>query len=388
MALSPTELVELFESLLLPIPGAALPAGDSLSVEFLDEIQEVIRETDNNNEPRQPDWGRARELAEEILRNKSKHLQAASAYVEAIARTEGWAAAAPGLKLLQDLMDKFWDEGLLPVSVEGDNAYRARPIENLARRLALILREVPLTQRADGENLSWNSRHNEAKLAMWEPIVGRTPLSFYEGLQQQIETLSTALHSFESKMIEDRLFGSSEAPNTSSLRETIRDIKGVIDPIIEDKRKAAADGETEDVAGADPVQDDPGWSSARRMLGTGRVKDAIREMTRLASQEHGRNRFLRKLELAELLIRDLEQPENAREIKKPDQVMLAIVILEDLEEQIGKHTLDVWESPQLIGRILGQLARLCERVPIKQSRAADLRQRLRKLDPWQALRWE
>jgi hypothetical protein len=124
------------------------------------------------------------------------------------------------------------------------------------------------------------------------------------------------------------------------------------------------------------------------MLASGRVKDAIREMTRLASQENGRNRFVRKLELAELLIRDLEKSDSTREINKPDQMMLAIVILEDLEEYIAKHNLDSWESPQLIGRILGQLARLCERVPIKQSRAADLRQRLRKLDPWQALRWE
>ena len=387
MALSPPQLAELFESLLLPIPGATLPGGDSLSVDFLDQIQEEVRELDNDSQPRQPDWERVRALAEEILRNKSKHLQAASAFVEAIVRTEGWATAAAGLKLLQDLMERFWAEGLLPVTVDGDNAYRARPLENLARRLASILREVPLTKRADGENLSWNSRHNEAKLALWDSIVGRTPLAFYQGLQEDIETLSTTLHSLETTMIEDRLFGASESPNTSALRETIREIKALIGPIIEDKLKTSDGPETEDAAG-DSAQDDPAWSSARRMLGTGRVKDAIREMTRLASQEHGRNRFLRKLEFAELLIRDLEKVESEREIKKSDQIMLAVVILEDLEEYIGKHNLDTWESPQLIGRILGQLARLCEKVPIKQSRAADLRQRLRKLDPWQALRWE
>jgi len=42
----------------------------------------------------------------------------------------------------------------------------------------------------------------------------------------------------------------------------------------------------------------------------------------------------------------------------------------------------------LIGRIWGQLARLCQKIPMKQSSADDLRLRLRKLDPWQSIKWE
>ena len=99
-------------------------------------------------------------------------------------------------------------------------------------------------------------------------------------------------------------------------------------------------------------------------------------MTRLAASETcGRNRFQRKLLLAEVCLASKRE-------------RLARSILEELAEQIDKFQLESWESSDLIGSVWIRLYRLykqgsdtvrCSIAPASSTR------RLCRLDPWQAL---
>jgi hypothetical protein len=97
-------------------------------------------------------------------------------------------------------------------------------------------------------------------------------------------------------------------------------------------------------------------------------------MERLAALEYGRAKFLRKLGLAEICLANSRQ-------------RLAVKVLEQLSEQIESRNLTDWESPELIGRVWGNLYRCYLRDPSRESEAADLYHKLCRLDPWQAIRW-
>jgi hypothetical protein len=98
-------------------------------------------------------------------------------------------------------------------------------------------------------------------------------------------------------------------------------------------------------------------------------------MTQLAAQEHGRSRFLRRLALAEICM-------------QTGRAHLALVILEELAEQIKSLNLTAWESPELIGSVWGRLYReYLKAGDLKKERAEELYLSLCRLDPWQGLRW-
>ena len=99
-------------------------------------------------------------------------------------------------------------------------------------------------------------------------------------------------------------------------------------------------------------------------------------MTRLAAGEtSGRNRFKRKLLLAEVCMASKRE-------------RLARSILEELAEQIDKFQLDFWETSDLIGSVWIKLYTMYKRGeggPQDAERAGKLYGRLCRLDPWQAL---
>ena len=111
------------------------------------------------------------------------------------------------------------------------------------------------------------------------------------------------------------------------------------------------------------------------LIRSGQVEKGLAEMTRLAASEtNGRNRFQRKLLLAEVCLATKRE-------------RLARSILEELAEQIDKFQLELWESSELIGRVWIRLYRLY-RLGAESSdldRADKLYERLCRLDPWQAL---
>jgi type VI secretion system protein ImpA len=114
------------EELLQPIPGAD-PGGADIS---FDDVVDRMREARRADDPNlsQGDWQTeikvadprlVTELASAVLTGRSKHLQTAVWLGEAAIMRDGPAGAAQALRLLEGLLDRYWD-GMYP-RVEGED---------------------------------------------------------------------------------------------------------------------------------------------------------------------------------------------------------------------------------------------------------------------------
>ena len=139
------------KTLLAPIPGRE-PAGEWLRYEgTYDAVQEARREDDESlpkgiwlSKSKRADWAKVDVLCQKALRERTKDLQLAVWLAEAWLQIYGLPGFAQGLTLCAELLTRFW-ETLYPVIDEGDTAYRLAPLEFLERKVALRLKQVPLT---------------------------------------------------------------------------------------------------------------------------------------------------------------------------------------------------------------------------------------------------
>ena len=110
----------------------------------------------------------------------------------------------------------------------------------------------------------------------------------------------------------------------------------------------------------------------------GDIAAGLAEMAKLASQQYGRAHFQRRLRLAEICL-------------QTGRNKLGVAILEELAKISDEHHLENWESSILLGRVWGRLYQCyksAEPGSEQSVRAATLFDRLCRLDPWQALRWD
>src|SRR5260370_14600195 len=117
------------------------------------------------------------------------------------------------------------------------------------------------------------------------------------------------------------------------------------------------------------------WSEAEALVRSGKIEKGLAQMIHLAARETcGRNRFQRKLLLAEICLNSKRE-------------RLARSILEELAEQIDNLKLELWESSELVAGVWLQLYKLYNQGTDSSDhdRAAELYERLCRLDPWQAL---
>jgi len=117
------------------------------------------------------------------------------------------------------------------------------------------------------------------------------------------------------------------------------------------------------------------WGDAETLIRSGQIDRGLAQMVQLSAKETcGRNRFQRKLLLAEVCLASKRE-------------RLARSILEELAEQIDKHQLEMWESSELIAGVWIRLHKLYGQSTDSsdRDRAAKLYERLCRLDPWQAL---
>jgi hypothetical protein len=118
------------------------------------------------------------------------------------------------------------------------------------------------------------------------------------------------------------------------------------------------------------------WSLAEHLARSGDVDRALAQMTMLANVEpNGRVRFHRKLVLAEICL-------NTKRMR------LGKAILEELAELIDKHTLDQWETSDVVTAVWTRLYRCYAEEPGGDgdpARTEKLFERLCRLNPWQAL---
>ena len=138
---------ELVARLLQPIRSDA-PAGEDLRYDSrVDTIKEARREDldlpTNNAEAKRKlaDWPQVIQLTTKLLAEETKDLQLAAWLTEALMRSEGYAGFATGARLLQGLLDSFW-ETVHPLPEDGDDEVRVGPIEWIGAKLPIPLRMV------------------------------------------------------------------------------------------------------------------------------------------------------------------------------------------------------------------------------------------------------
>ncbi len=144
------------EQLLLPISDVC-PQGENMAYSALfDEIREARRaddlalaQGDWETAAKRSEWARVRQLCEEALCRRSKDLQIAAWYAEALTRIEGFNGLAIGLQLVTGLLQRYWDTGYPSLDRDGADERAAR-LDWLSAQLADEIRRVPLTAPAHG----------------------------------------------------------------------------------------------------------------------------------------------------------------------------------------------------------------------------------------------
>jgi tetratricopeptide (TPR) repeat protein len=307
---------------------------------------------------------------------------------------------------------------------------RAGPFEWLNNKLVDNIAEIPITARddqgddyshlqqqdarrtgsessckdADGEIDTDRKRAFDAQLAaghisadMFEKAIKATRRAAYEELSADFQQTYEEFQALE-KVVDEK-FG-DVAPNLAQCRSTLNEIRQSVSDILARKRRdepdpvpvtpgAEGNGVESGAGGANPMvmripltlHDVAGsaangsWQEAESLIRSGQVEKGLADMTRLAASEtSGRNRFQRKLLLADICLG------SGRE-------RLARSILEELAEQIDKLQLEAWESSELISSVWTRLYRLYKRSGESDDseRGDKLYERLCRLDPWQAL---
>ena len=187
----------------------------------------------------------------------------------------------------------------------------------------------------------------------------------------------------------DEKFGDFSPPVSLS-RGMLEEIQGQLRIILDMKKKEEPDAvPAAGSDGAEPVKpkapamrlgfmdgeqgSSGSWAQAEALVRAGQVEEGLAEMARLAATDtSGRNRFLRKLMLAEICA-------------SQDRSHLAQTILEELAEHIDTLNLEAWETPQIIGGVWSRLYKIYRKSDPNADRTQALYKRLSRLDPWQAL---
>ncbi|MGA8030697.1 MAG: type VI secretion system protein TssA [Bryobacteraceae bacterium] len=426
----------IIDELLDPI-SADRPAGEDLRwTQEWDRIREARRADEALNsgkwekrERKTAEWPLVQQLASAMLQTRSKDLQLAMWLTEANTKLQGFPGLRDGLHLVRELMVRFWDAGLFP-PVEDGPQDRSGPFDWMNEKLVDAVVEIPITRHSDGNddynllNLrdarlvgsekSWKTAdgdildENKKKAFDAALAAGRISLDLFRAAAREtkradFEELSSEFHDAyqEFKELEsliEQKFGDT-APSLKDFRGAMNDIKQELSDLLEEKRKQEPNvspviekdnvsqpltrGEqmtirmplTGWISQAAQSAAGTSWQEAERLVRSGEVDTGLAEMIRLAANEtSGRNRFQRKLLLAEVCLASKRE-------------RLARAILEELAEQIDKFQLENWETSDVIAGVWTRLYELYKRGGDSSDaeHAAKLYGRLCRLDPWQAL---
>ncbi|HKD07252.1 MAG TPA: type VI secretion system protein TssA [Bryobacteraceae bacterium] len=425
------------EALLDPIPVAGMPAGmDMRWTREWDRLKEARRFDDGletgkwqKRETKTADWTTVHDLAASLLREHTKDLQISMWLTEANIKLYGFPGLRDGLHVTRELMQRYWNQGLFP-NIEDGPEDRSGPFEWLNSKLVDSIRSIPITARGDsgrdyslidlddarrtGSEKSARDEDGDidaVKKREFDQLIekGHISLEMFEFAMQKTsrpacEQLASEYQGAydEFKQLEkavDEHFG-DVAPNLGLCRNAMEDIRQAVSDILENRRKAFPDAETNAAKEMGASGGDSGsvtmrfslpfssqqdqsssagsWNEAEQLIRSGEIEKGLAVMTRVAANETtGRSRFHRKLLLAQICI-ETQRDKVARSI------------LEELAEQIDKFQLENWESSELIAGVWSRIVRIYRQTDESelQDRAAKYYERLCRLDPWQALKCE
>jgi hypothetical protein len=228
----------------------------------------------------------------------------------------------------------------------------------------------------------------------FEAAVRSTSRQVFEELFAQFEAAEKELIALSKAA--DEKFGEADAPSFTSTREALTDVRNVLQPILDKKRKdepgkppagpgtgelkppveppKTGGGNGPAVLAGLPSDQSAAWTEAEALVRGGNVDQGLGKMAALAANEgSGRARFLRKLMLVDVCL----------SVKRE---RLAKTILQELKEHITTYKLDQWESSALVGAVWSRLYRLYRNSESdsEKEQAVLLYTQLCQLDPWQA----
>jgi type VI secretion system protein ImpA len=247
-----------FDRLLSPISDES-PCGSDLRWEGIyQQIKDARPKQDRDafglDEGSLPNWTPVVDMTSEALASQSKDLMLAAWLTEALVHEHGLAGCRDGLKLINGLLETFWEQ-VYPRPDGADLEPRVAPLVFLTTsdrgaRLPIALREAPLTPDRD-EVYSWNywrarqkfdGENNEAfalraaevaeKTQKFDQAVARMPLDFAKGLYETIEEAQAELAKLN-KNLNER-FG-DVAPGSHALRGALDDCQLRVRLILKDR---------------------------------------------------------------------------------------------------------------------------------------------------------
>jgi len=246
----------LFNQLVAPIPGDH-PGGEDMTFSpHFDLIREARRQDDASlaqgeweADLKFAEWPKVRQMCEDLLSRKSKDLQVACWYTEALCHLSGFEGLAFGIQVLEVLLTDFW-EFLYPDLMEDGLDERAGKIEWLNRQLPAAIRTIPLTAKNAGGYswLLWDQSRSVDNLGLkdfaardaavaegkltgeaFDKAVSQSGLPFYEALHVRIRGAATRLEAVERHI--DERFG-EDSPGLKDLRKAVSDCEDVVARII------------------------------------------------------------------------------------------------------------------------------------------------------------
>jgi type VI secretion system protein ImpA len=269
-----------------PIPGLLSPfsqespGGEDLS---FDPVMDDIREARRSDDPtlaqgawvrnlKQADWGRVIQLCEGLLKDRTKDLQVACWYTEALVQRDGFKGLVIGLKVVEGLMSKFW-ESMVPRLEDGGMDQRIGRLEWLDATVGAAVREQAMTSPSSGgfSWLRWKESRDVENLGLKDASARETALA--EGklsgeafdkavkasgaswFRKVHEELIAATEAFQALMAAaDRQMG-LDSPVMNTLKESIDSCESL-------GRTLRARFETMPSPAAEDAGADPGFSDA------------------------------------------------------------------------------------------------------------------------------
>jgi type VI secretion system protein ImpA len=255
------------EDLLEPIAGEN-PSGPNLYYDkVFDQLKEARIEEDDSGP--MGDWGRSAKKADrvlvikvagETLAKRSKDLRLAGWYLESLVRKEGFSELAPGLKLLAQLQEQFW-ETLHPERDEDGTAdLRIGAVEAAVNLLATQIKQLPLTKSGtsfteynDAKALGYDADpRSDEKASIRQDAIARgrmtadelqtkvdaTPKAFYAETETLLVAALEAISDLD--RLHEEKYG-DDYPSLGKLKSSIEDVKHVVSSILNEKRKTDPD---------------------------------------------------------------------------------------------------------------------------------------------------
>ena len=376
------------DELLQPIspssPGGEDPSGEQ---QFI-KLTQAIRPPSYG---RDPDYAVAEDLATSLLSSKSKDLQVAAFYTEALVHRRGFSGLTDGLTLLHGLLDCYWDH-LYPL----DHGHRRGPLATIASddfavRVQLQslnnanhayyqYRQASSMPTAEDANQDDKARTTRQRMLddgrvspeAFQEAVDDTPKQFYKDLSADITASLAAIQQLDATCKER--FGQDDAPSFRGLRLATEAVSTLVTELLAKKLEKDPDV----VASSDaPADGSPAAGTDRTQVPGLRLPDEKpREQTdawtALTQATTERERFLARLEIAALMV-------------DAGRLSVAKPLLQHLIEEIDERRLADWEDPAIIARPFALMIRCLDAKQEDSDRREEYYVRVCRLSPRQAL---